>query len=74
MKNVVFWDIRPAAIVRTEVSEELSTCIFRVTKIVKLGTTLAVTINQRALRNIPDHGILHSHRRENLKSYKTLTG
>jgi hypothetical protein len=25
-------------------------------------------------RNIPDDGILHSHRRENLKSYIALTG
>jgi hypothetical protein len=25
-------------------------------------------------RNIPEHGILHSHRRENLKSYVALTG
>jgi hypothetical protein len=25
-------------------------------------------------RNIPEDGILHSHRRENLKSYTTLTG
>jgi hypothetical protein len=24
--------------------------------------------------NIPEDGILHSHRRENLKSYKALTG
>jgi hypothetical protein len=25
-------------------------------------------------RNIPEHGILHSHRRENLKSHIALTG
>jgi hypothetical protein len=25
-------------------------------------------------RNIPENAILHSHRRENLKSYKALTG
>jgi hypothetical protein len=25
-------------------------------------------------RNIPEDGILHSHRRENLKSYTVLTG
>jgi hypothetical protein len=25
-------------------------------------------------RNLPEDGILHSHRRENLKSYITLTG
>jgi hypothetical protein len=36
-----------AALVRTDVSEELSASIIRVTRIVELGTTLAVTGNQR---------------------------
>jgi hypothetical protein len=40
------------------------------TKIGELGTTLAVTSNRRATRrNIPEDAILHSHRRENIKSY-----
>jgi hypothetical protein len=34
------------------------------TSVVKRGT----------LRHIPEDGILHSHRRENLKSYTALTG
>jgi hypothetical protein len=53
-----------------------------VTRISELGTTLAATSNRRTLgrnttvltratrRYIPEDTILHSHRRENLKSYK----
>jgi hypothetical protein len=37
------------AIVGTDVSEELSTSIIRVTRIGELGTTLAVTSNRRTL-------------------------
>jgi hypothetical protein len=60
------------ALVITDVSEELSASFIRVTRIGKLGTTLAVTSNRRALatrRNIPDDNIFHSHRRENLESF-----
>jgi hypothetical protein len=38
------------AYVRTDVSEELSGSIIRVTRIGELGTTLAVTSNRRTLR------------------------
>jgi hypothetical protein len=31
-------------------------------------------LTRATLRNIPEDGILHSHRRENLKSYTALTG
>jgi hypothetical protein len=62
------------ALVRTDILEELSASFIGVTRIGELETTLAVTSNQRTLRrvtwhNIPEDGILHSHRCENLKSY-----
>jgi hypothetical protein len=43
MKNGVFWDVTPVALVRTNVSEELSASIIRVKKIDELGTMLAIT-------------------------------
>jgi hypothetical protein len=67
--------------VRTDVSEDRVASIIRVTRLCGLGTTLAITSNRSTLRrniratrrNIPEDGILHSHRRENLKSYKIST-
>jgi hypothetical protein len=41
--------LRRVALVRTDVSEKLSVSIIRVTRIGELGTTLAVTSNQRTL-------------------------
>jgi hypothetical protein len=55
--------LRRVALVRTDVSEELSIFFIRVTGIGELGTSLAVTSNR------PEDTILHSHRRKNLKSY-----
>jgi hypothetical protein len=42
--------LRRVALVRTNVSEELSSCIIRVTRIGEIGTTLVVTSNRRTLR------------------------
>jgi hypothetical protein len=42
--------LRRVVPVRTDVSEELSASIIRVTRIGELGTTLAVTSNRRTLR------------------------
>jgi hypothetical protein len=41
--------LRRVALVRTDLSEELSASIFRVTIIGELGTTLTVTSNRRML-------------------------
>jgi hypothetical protein len=43
--------LRRVAVVRTDVLEELSSSIIRVTRISELGTTLAVTSNRRTLRS-----------------------
>jgi hypothetical protein len=70
--------LRRVALVRTEVSEEPSASFIRVTRIAELRTKLAEASNRRmqtsvptraTRRNIPEDTILHSHRRENLKSY-----
>jgi hypothetical protein len=42
--------LRRVALVRTNVSEELSACFYTVTKIGELGTTLAITSNLSTLR------------------------
>jgi hypothetical protein len=44
--------LRRVALVRTDVLEELSASIIRVTRIGELGITLAVTNNRRTLQNI----------------------
>jgi hypothetical protein len=54
--------LRHVALVRTDVSEELSASLIRVTIISELGTTLAVTSNRRTLR-----------RNTFVGSYKSLT-
>jgi hypothetical protein len=67
--------LRHVALVRTDVSEELSASIIRVTRIGELVTTLAVTSNRRTLRRNtkchPDEGGAKFLR--NVGSYKSHT-
>jgi hypothetical protein len=67
--------LRRLALVRADVSGELSASFIRVTRIGKLVTAsvvtsspILVTLMMATRRNIPEDAILHSHRRENLKS------
>jgi hypothetical protein len=53
--------LRRVALVRTDVSEEPGASFIRVTKIGELGTIMFLVHN-------PEDTILHSHRRDNLKS------
>jgi hypothetical protein len=45
--------LRHVDVVRTDVSEELSASIIRVTRIRELGTTLAITSNRHTLPSSP---------------------
>jgi hypothetical protein len=47
--------LRRVTLVRTDVSEELSASVIRVTRIGELGTTLTVTSNRRTLRRNTKH-------------------
>jgi hypothetical protein len=44
--------LRPVALVRTDISEELSTSFIRVTRNGELGTTLAITSNRHSVRRL----------------------
>jgi hypothetical protein len=50
MKHTIFWDVTACGTVRTDVSEDRSASIIKVTRIAELGTTLAITSNRRMLR------------------------
>jgi hypothetical protein len=69
--------LRSIILVRTDVSAERRPIIIRVERFGELGKMLAITSNRRTLRrytrrNFSEDGILHCHRRENLKSYNIL--
>jgi hypothetical protein len=64
--------LRRVALGITDVSEEPGASFIRVTKIGELGTTGSSetsVLTRATRRNNPEDTILHSHRRENLKSY-----
>jgi hypothetical protein len=68
--------LRRVALLRTDVSQKCTASIIRVTRIGELGTLVVFIRSVRRLlvlltlfRNIPQDGIVHSCRRENLKPY-----
>jgi hypothetical protein len=67
--------LRCVDLVRTDISEEISASIIKVTRIGELETTLALYSSETSVltratrRNISQDGILHSHCSENLKPY-----
>jgi hypothetical protein len=71
--------LRRVALIKTEVSEELSTSIIGVTRISELGTTLAVTARNRLrsvrrlldIANVPSSLILVTLMKEALNSSET---
>jgi hypothetical protein len=63
--------LRRVALVRTNVSEERSASIIRVTRIGELGTTLVVPSNRRTDSRHPDDGGAKFFR--NVGSYKSHT-
>jgi hypothetical protein len=58
--------LRRVALVRTDVSEDLSASFIRVTGIGELGTTLAVSSNRRTLRRNTETSVLTTATRRNI--------
>jgi hypothetical protein len=67
--------LRHVALVRTDVSEQLSASVIRLTRIGELGATLAVTSNRRTLlvtaSLFPSSPILVALMKEALSSFET---
>jgi hypothetical protein len=61
--------LRRVALVRTDVSEELSPSFIRVTRIGELGTTLAATSNRRTQRRLLEPKMTVLARDRNLPDY-----
>jgi ribosomal protein S9 len=69
---------RRVALVKTDVSEELSASVIRVILVTLMKEALRSSetsvLTRDTRRNIPEDTILHSHRRKKFKSYSLKLG
>jgi hypothetical protein len=69
LKTAVFWDITPYFF-----ATQFRSPILVTTMMEAVCSSESLVLTRATRRNIPEHGIVYSHRRENLKSYIALTG
>jgi hypothetical protein len=82
LKNAVYWNVTPCgscksrSVLRLLVTANVvPTSLTLVTLMIEaIYSSETSVLTRSAWRNITEDGILHSHRRENLKSYIALTG
>jgi hypothetical protein len=72
VKNAVFWDVMPCGTYKYRGFGGTSIVVTLMMEVIRSSET--TTLKRATWRNIPEDGILYSHRRENFKSYIASTG